>query len=328
MKLSARRGAVLVAASLLAPATLAACGGSSSSSASGSSSAGKATTSVGVTVTGGFGDKPTLTVPSKAAPAKLTTDVLTAGSGPAVSNGQSVVVNYLGQTWDAKDGKANVFDNSYDRKTALAIQLAQGGIIDGWRYGLVGRKAGSRVEMAVPPTWGYGTQGNPQAGIKGTDTLVFVVDVKGTYPVTSSAKGKEVAQGDADLPKVGTNTDGKAPSVEVPKKDAPTALVANYIIEGDGEALAATDSVLVQYKGLQWDTGKEFNSTYESRTLAPFALSQLVKGWSQGLVGKKVGSRVLIVIPPKLGYGDSPPSGSGIKKNATLVFTVDILAKL
>ena len=326
MKLSARRGAALVAASMLVP--LAACSQATSSSSSSGSSSGKATTSVGVGVTGGFGEKPTLTVPSTSAPARLTTDVLTSGTGTPVTNGQSIVVNYLGQTWDAKDGKPNVFDNSYDRKTALAIQLAQGGIIDGWRYGLVGRKAGSRVEMAVPPTWGYGTQGNPQAGIKGTDTLVFVVDVKGTYPVTSSAKGKEVAQGDADLPKVGTNTDGKAPSVEVPKKDAPTALIANYIIEGDGEALAATDSVLVQYKGLQWDTGKEFNSTYESRTLAPFALSQLVKGWSQGLVGKKVGSRVLIVIPPKLGYGDSPPSGSGIKKNATLVFTVDILAKL
>jgi len=271
-----------------------------------------------------FGTKPTVAKGSGDPSKQLAVQTVIAGGGRTVAEGDFIVAHYLGQVWNT----AKVFDNSYDRKTALAIQLAQGGIIDGWRYGLVGRKAGSRVEMAVPPTWGYGTQGNPQAGIKGTDTLVFVVDVKGTYPVTSSAKGKEVAQGDADLPKVGTNTDGKAPSVEVPKKDAPTALVANYIIEGDGEALAATDSVLVQYKGLQWDTGKEFNSTYESRTLAPFALSQLVKGWSQGLVGKKVGSRVLIVIPPKLGYGDSPPSGSGIKKNATLVFTVDILAKL
>ena len=86
MKLSARRGAALVAASLLVPLALAACSRGSSSS-SGSSS-GKANTSVGVSVTGGFGEKPTLTVPAKSAPAKLTTDVLASGNGPAVANGQ------------------------------------------------------------------------------------------------------------------------------------------------------------------------------------------------------------------------------------------------
>jgi peptidylprolyl isomerase len=277
-----------------------------------------------VTAGAKFGEKPTVAKGSGDPSKQLAVKTLIAGSGKTIAEGDFIVAHYLGQVWNT----AKVFDNSYDRKTAIAIQLAQGGIIDGWRYGLAGRKTGSRVEMAIPPTWGYGSQGNPQAGIKGTDNLVFVIDVKGTYPVTSSAKGTKVAQNDAGLPKVGTNTDGKAPSVEVPKKDAPTKLVANYIIEGDGEELAATDSVLVQYKGLQWDTGKEFNATYASKTLATFALNQLVKGWGQGLTGKKVGSRVLIVIPPKLGYGAKPPSGSGIKKNATLVFTVDILAKL
>jgi peptidylprolyl isomerase len=57
-------------------------------------------------------------------------------------------------------------------------------------------------------------------------------------------------------------------------------------------------------------------------------LQQVVKGWSQGMTGKKVGSRLLIVIPPKLGYGDTPPSGSDIKKDSVMVFTVDILAKM
>ncbi|GAA3240894.1 hypothetical protein GCM10020256_63370 [Streptomyces thermocoprophilus] len=48
----------------------------------------------------------------------------------------------------------------------------------------------------------------------------------------------------------------------------------------------------------------------------------------QGLTGKKVGSRVLIVVPPSLGYGDNPPQGSDIKKDSTMVFTVDILAAI
>ncbi|MGV9243552.1 FKBP-type peptidyl-prolyl cis-trans isomerase [Streptomyces sp. NPDC003710] len=271
-----------------------------------------------------FGEKPTVAkgpgTPSK----DLAVKTVIAGSGPTVAENDYIQAHYLGQIWDT----AKIFDNSYDRRTPLVIQLAQGGIIDGWRYALPGRKVGSRVLMAVPPTWGYGSQGNPEAGIKGTDTLVFVVDIKNTFNSKSSAKGKIVPQNDAKLPKVGTNTDGSAPSIEVPKVKPPTGLVADYVIEGNGEAVAADSTVLVQYKGVLWDTGKEFDSTYGRGQLTSFSLQQVVKGWAQGLTGKKVGSRVLVVVPPKLGYGDNPPQGSGIKKDSTLVFSVDILAKM
>ncbi|MFI1355556.1 FKBP-type peptidyl-prolyl cis-trans isomerase [Streptomyces sp. NPDC020898] len=277
-----------------------------------------------VTAGAKFGEKPTVAKGSGAASKDLAVKTLVAGNGKTVVENDYVVANYLGQVWDS----AKVFDNSYDRGTALVIQLAQGSIIDGWRYALTGKKAGSRVEMAVPPTWGYGTQGNAQAGIKGTDTLVFVVDVVDTFNAKSSAKGKVVAQDDAALPKVGTNTDGAAPSIEIPKSAAPTKLVANYVIEGEGEVVKETESVLVQYKGVLWDTGKEFDSSYKNGQLVSFGLSQVVKGWSQGLTGKKVGSRVMISIPPALGYGDNPPQGSGIEKDSVLVFSVDILAKM
>ena len=271
-----------------------------------------------------FGEKPTVAKGTGDPSKDLAVKTVIAGGGKTVVENDYIQANYLGQVWDT----AKVFDNSYDRKTPLVIQLAQGGIIDGWRYALVGKKAGSRVQMSVPPTWGYGTKGNTQAGIKGTDTLVFVVDIENTFNEKSSAQGKDVAQNDAALPKVGTNTDGKAPSIDVPKATAPTKLVANYVIEGDGDEVKADSSVLVQYKGVLWDTGKEFDSTYSRGQLTSFSLQQVVKGWAQGLTGKKVGSRVLIVIPPALGYADSPPSGSGIKKDSTLVFSVDILAKM
>jgi peptidylprolyl isomerase len=277
-------------------------------------------------ITGGakFDEKPTVAKGSGEPSKDLAVKTVIAGNGTTVAENDFVQANYLGQIW----ATAKVFDNSYDRKTPLLIQLSQGRIIDGWRYGLVGKKTGSRVQMAVPPTWGYGKEGNAQAGIKGTDTLVFVVDIQDTFNSKSSAKGAEVAQDNVDLPKVGTNTDGKAPSLEIPKTDPPKKLVANYVLEGDGDELAAESTVLVQYKGVQWSDGKEFDSTYAKKQLVSFSLQQVVKGWSQGLTGKKVGSRVLIVIPPDLGYGDTPPQGSGIAKGATLVFTVDILAKM
>ncbi|MFE7167687.1 FKBP-type peptidyl-prolyl cis-trans isomerase [Streptomyces sp. NPDC057616] len=271
-----------------------------------------------------FGEKPTVAKGSGDPSKQLAVKTVIAGGGKTVAENDYVQAHYLGQVWNT----AKVFDNSYDRKTPLLIQLSEGSIIDGWRYALQGKKVGSRVLFSVPPTWGYGTQGNSQAGIKGTDTLVFVADIQGTFNATSSAKGSDVPQNDANLPKVGTNTDGKAPSIEIPKKDAPTDLVAKYVIEGDGDTVAAKDSVLVQYKGVFWDNGKEFDSTYSRKALTSFGLQQVVKGWAQGLTGKKVGSRVLIVIPPKLGYGDKPPAGSGIKKDSVLVFSVDILAKM
>jgi peptidylprolyl isomerase len=316
-------------------ATLAACGDDKPDSAKSSSASASASAPVkppnitdgplpAITAGTKFAEKPTVAKGSGAPSKDLAVKTVIAGTGKTVAENDYVQAHYLGQIWDS----AKVFDNSYDRKTPLLIQLAQGSIIDGWRYALAGKKAGSRVQMAVPPTLGYGTQGNTQAGIKGTDTLVFVVDIQDTFNAKSSARGKTVAQNDTGLPKVGTNTDGTAPSIEVPASQAPAKLVANYVIEGDGAEVAADDTVLVQYKGVAWDTGKEFDSTYGRNALTSFSLQQVVKGWSQGMTGKKVGSRILIVIPPKLGYGDNPPSGSGLKKDSTMVFTVDILAKM
>lgn len=319
-------------------ATLAACGDDKSDSGNAGDSASPTTPETSAApppkivdgplpaITAGtkFGEKPTVAKGSGDPSKDLAVKTVIAGGGKTIAENDFVVADYLGQVWST----AKVFDNSYDRKTPLAIQLAQGTIIDGWRYGLTGKKTGSRVQMAVPPTWGYGEQGNEQAGIKGTDTLVFVVDVRDTFNAKSSAQGSEVAQDNKDLPKVGTNTDGKAPSIEVPDTAPPKELVSSYIIEGDGEEVGAENSVLVQYKGVLWDGGKEFDSTYGRGQLTSFSLQQVVKGWAQGLTGKKVGSRVLIVIPPELGYGDNPPQGSEIKKDSTLVFSVDLLAKL
>ncbi|WP_031041604.1 FKBP-type peptidyl-prolyl cis-trans isomerase [Streptomyces sp. NRRL F-5650] len=318
--------------------TLSACGDDDSGSSSNASDSASPQASAGsapppkivdgplpaITAGTKFGEKPTVAKGSGEPSKDVAVKTVVAGGGRAVAENDFIAADYLGQVWSS----AKVFDNSYDRKTPLVIQLAQGSIIDGWRYALTGKKTGSRVEFSVPPTWGYGKQGNEQAGIKGDDTLVFVVDIKDTFNARSSADGKKVPQDDAALPKVGTNTDGAAPSIEVPKAGAPKKLVAQYVLEGDGAEVGAQDSVLVQYKGVLWDGGKEFDSTYARKQLTSFSLQQVVKGWAQGLTGKKVGSRVLVVIPPDLGYGDNPPQGSDIKKDSTLVFSVDILAKM
>jgi peptidylprolyl isomerase len=271
-----------------------------------------------------FDEEPTVAKGPGEPSKQLAVKTVIAGSGRSIAENDYVQVNYLGQVWDT----AKVFDNSYDRKTPLVIQLAQGTIIDGWRYALTGKKVGSRVEFSVPPTWGYGTSGNSQSGIEGTDTLVYVADVKASFNARSSARGRKVPQTDAKLPTVGTDTDGTAPVIKVPKTAAPKKVAAAYVIEGDGPVVKETSTVWVHYKGVLWENGKVFDSSYARGALTQFSLQQVVKGWAQGLVGKKVGSRVLVVVPPSLGYGDKPPSGSGIGKNSTMVFSVDLLAAM
>ncbi len=97
---------------------------------------------------------------------------LVEGKGEEVQKGQTIVVNYLGQVYGGK----KPFDESYSGQPT-SFQIGVGGVVKGWDQTLVGAPVGSRVIMALPPDFGYGDQGNEQAGIKGTDTLYFVVDV-------------------------------------------------------------------------------------------------------------------------------------------------------
>jgi len=126
------------------------------------------------TATGSFGDKPVLTFPAGDAPADLQLQILEQGDGAEVQAGQTIVVNYLGQVWNGE-----VFDNSYDRGTTISFPIGVGMVIAGWEKTLVGQQIGTRLLVSIPSELGYGDQGVPQAGIRGGDTLVFVVDVVG-----------------------------------------------------------------------------------------------------------------------------------------------------
>ncbi|MBB4985549.1 MULTISPECIES: FKBP-type peptidyl-prolyl cis-trans isomerase [Streptomyces] len=268
-----------------------------------------------------FGEKPTLAKGEGDPPKELKVNVISEGTGAVTKKGDALQVNYLGQAWDS----TTPFDNSFDRGQPFDLTLGAGQVIKGWDQALEGQKVGSRIEVGIPPELGYGAQG--QGDIKPNATLVFVVDILKAVTIPKSATGTPVAQDDKDLPKVGTNTDGKAPSLTVPKTDPPTKLVSNYVLESKGEAVKATDTVVVNYVAALWKDGKVFDSTYTTGKPANFPLPQLtLKGLKNGLVGKKIGSRVLIVAPPSEAFGNEEKQG--IPKNSTLVFAVDILAKM
>lgn len=134
-------------------------------------------------VSGSFGDAPELTFPDTEAPKGLRIAVLHEGTGEVIQAGDEVEVNYHGQIWNG-----DIFDSSYFRGEPTRFPIGVGMVIQGWDQALVGKQVGSRIVISVPPAKGYGAMGNPRAGIKGDDVLVFVVDILGTSKTAFSAQ--------------------------------------------------------------------------------------------------------------------------------------------
>jgi len=116
----------------------------------------------------------------------------------------------------------------------------------------------------------------------------------------------------------------KEPAVTPPKGAPPTTLVTKDLIVGTGPEAKAGATVTVNYVGVLYSNGKVFDASWKRHEPSTFTLGQVIPGWSQGIVGMKVGGRRELIIPPSLGYGakGSPPT---IPANATLVFVVDLL---
>lgn len=113
-----------------------------------------------------------ITIPKGAKPpTSLQTSVLVKGTGPKVASGQTVIVQYTGVTW--ADGK--VFDSSWNDQGAFSYVAGSGNMIKGWDQGVMGQTVGSRVEIVIPPSLGYGSTAN--GAIPANSTLVFVVDI-------------------------------------------------------------------------------------------------------------------------------------------------------
>ena len=106
-----------------------------------------------------FGDRPTIEFPSETAPAGLKVVELLEGNGPMVRRGDTVTVNYHGVVW----GKDTPFDSSFDRHQPASFGIGVGQVIKGWDQTVPGHNVGSRLVVSIPPEYGYGSRGVPQA---------------------------------------------------------------------------------------------------------------------------------------------------------------------
>lgn len=121
--------------------------------------------------------------------------------------------------------------------------------------------------------------------------------------------------------------EGTKPNVTVPKGPPPKKLETKELTEGSGPAAKSGDTVTVQYVGVGYESGEEFDASWDRGEPFTFTLGggEVIGGWDKGIVGMKVGGQRELIIPPDLGYG---PAGSPpvIGPNETLIFVVDLLA--
>ncbi|MFZ4518771.1 MAG: FKBP-type peptidyl-prolyl cis-trans isomerase [Microthrixaceae bacterium] len=107
--------------------------------------------------------------------------------------------------------------------------------------------------------------------------------------------------------------------------EAVTELIVTDEVEGSGEEVTPGATVTAHYVGVSASTGSQFDASWDRGAPISFPLDGVIRGWSEGLVGMKVGGRRTLVIPGDMAYGANPPPGAGIAPNETLVFTVDLV---
>ena len=272
---------------------------------------------------GGTATAPTLTLNPKPLSVKTTTTkVLTAGKGATLTKANAILFNYV--LVNGKTGKQ--VETSYGAgKQAAGMDLSSASLLPGLSKGLTGQKVGSRLLLAIPPVDAFGAQGNTQAGVGPTDTVVFLIDLVSASTPLATATGVAVPPA-AGLP-TATVDGAKAAQITVPKTAPPTKLVVQPLIKGTGPVVKSGQNIKVNYTGVLWKDGKKFDASADhgSSFDTQIGAGQVIAGWDKGLVGQTVGSRILLVVPPADGYG-AKGSLPLIGPKDTLVFVVDILA--
>jgi peptidylprolyl isomerase len=246
--------------------------------------------------------------------------VAKAGDGAEVKPGDLVLMDYA--LFGGLDGslQASTYEGGPPDAYIVTEQPTDGDYI---REAINGQKVGAQVVLSFTTPGQAAANADGSASPAPDDTYLVALSIKKAQPMLKSAEGEALTPDQPGLPTVSFGEDGK-PSIAIPEgAEPPAELVSQRLIEGTGPAVAADQAVGVNYAGWLWD-GTQFDSSWERGAPTAFFLSGVVQGWAQGLTGVPVGSRVLLVVPPELGYKDQDMGT--IPPNSTLVFVVDILA--
>lgn len=320
-----RRLAALTVVPLLLLGT-AACGEDADTGSEGGSSAASGSGEVdmgeeipGLEVSGELGESPEVSLADPLENTDTVFEVITAGEGAVVEEGRPASLHM--QVANGETGEKTV--GTYEQGRPLTGTIAEDQIFPAVHDAIVGLPSGSRVAIATTAEDAFGEQA-AQYGVKADEHVLFIVDV---MDVPLTAPEGEKVDVPAGVPTIEENADGDVTGFNFDEASKPTdELQVIPVIEGEGEPVEAGDSVTFDYLGQIYGTETVFDESY---TTAPrtfqVGAGQLIKGWDEGLVGVKTGSRVIIVAPPEFGYGKQGNPQAKIKGTDTLIFVVDVL---
>lgn len=273
-----------------------------------------------VKIEGSPGSEPTVKWDGQMKVDKITTKVIQPGNGATVAAGDKVLTHI----WIGNGYTQQKSYSTYDQKKAELVTVDKN-LSKVFLDALQGQKIGARVAVAAPADQAFGAQGNPQLNIGNKDTVLVVVDlVSGVLDGPSGSAGTAPGWAPKVVEKAGVPT-----SLDFTKTPQPTGqLRVATLIHGTGPAIAKGQTAVVNYLGQVYGGKKPFDESYSkgAPVAFPIGVGAVVRGWDQGMLGIKVGSRVMLAIPPKLGYGTGGNKQAGIKGTDTLYFVVDVLA--
>jgi peptidylprolyl isomerase len=196
------------------------------------------------------------------------------------------------------------------------------------RETVIGNQVGDRVVLLTSAEEAFGEGGRPDIGIGNKDAVLAIVDILGrseTVPPLDGPQGedKKPAGWAPEL----VEKDGVITGLDFSTAHKPTGkLIATTLVKGDGAKVKAGQTLTVNYLGQVYEADKPFDESYSGEPAEfPIGVGQVIPGWDERLVGRTVGSRVILEIPPADGYGEQGNEQAGIKGTDTLFFVVDIL---
>ncbi|UOR00634.1 FKBP-type peptidyl-prolyl cis-trans isomerase [Leucobacter allii] len=288
-----------------------------------------------VAVSGEVGTDLELTSEAPYAADEIQRTVLQAGEGAVPEDGQNVMVAMT--MFNGADG------SEIQQVPASSVPFTESSLND-WAYeGLRCAVAGEQIAIVAPYADVFGEATPEETGVEGItedDSVVVVMetteisDEEPTSGEPGTLQGDELlskAEGTAQdapegLPSVKLAENGE-PTITIPEGvEAPGELQVATLIAGDGETVAEGDRVYVNYRGVIWRTGEEFDSSWSRGEPTDFLTTQVIGGFSEALVGQKVGSQVISVVPAEDGgYGADQLQSMGYEADDVMVFVLDIL---
>ncbi|MCP8614965.1 FKBP-type peptidyl-prolyl cis-trans isomerase [Bifidobacterium asteroides] len=266
----------------------------------------------GVSASGKLGSKPDISFKTPFKVENQTHQVIQKGDGEVIRDGDRVCTRSL--ALDAKTGK--VINSTWDKSSPECSIVISKKSIPAYYDTFKGLKVNSTVAVGIDES---GSGSSSQATSSYIMALTFVSRSKNL----TRAQGQKVTDLPSDLPKISLDDKGK-PSLDLNGYQPKGGLVVQPLIKGKGAKVGQHQSVSANYTGWLASDGKQFDSSWDRGQASDFSLDQVVKGWQQGLAGQTVGSQVLLIVPPDLGYGSQQQQK--IPANSTLIFVVDILA--